>query len=396
VNAFAKSFRREAAWLAHSRWDLALVTLAPLVTLLVLAVLFLSSSPRTLPVAVVDADHSALSRQFVRNLRASAQVEVRAEPTDLHAAQRLARSTAVWAVVLVPQHLERDALAGRPTAIVAYRNASFYSVGALASRGIGGAVDELNRQLRPEQLRQHNLPAVRVELPRVQATVLFNPQLSYEWFLEALLQPGILHVLLSCAVAVALGRELAREGPGGALAEWTGDATLGAAGAALAGKLAPYVLVFTLWQMAGTAWLCGWRGWGVHGSVLLLVAGQFALYACYAAIAALLALLLRDTYTTLSAVALYGGPAMTFSDATLPVIGAPLFTQLWSHALPFSAYVKLQMEQMFMGSPAAVSLPWIGLLGAVGLVFFALAALVLRRAARRQAAPAPGEAVQAC
>jgi ABC-2 type transport system permease protein len=39
------------------------------------------------------------------------------------------------------------------------------------------------------------------------------------------------------------------------------------------------------------------------------------------------------------------------------VIGAPIFTQIWSHVLPFSAYVKLQMEQMFMGSPVAVSLP---------------------------------------
>jgi len=389
VNTLARSVRRELAWLRRSPWDFALVTLAPLATLLVLAALFLSSSPRTLPLAVVDADHSAMSRQFVRNLRASAQVEVLAEPTDLQAAQSLARSTAVWAVVLVPQHLERDALAGRPASIVAYRNASFYSVGALASRGIGGAVDELNRQLRPQQLRQHNLPVVRLEMPRVQATVLFNPQLSYEWFLEALLQPGILHVLLSCAVAVALGREIAA----GSLAQWNSGSSYASAAAALAGKLAPYVLVFTLWQLAGTAWLCGWRGWGVHGSLALLAASQFALYACYAALAAVLALLLRDTYTTLSAVALYGGPAMTFSDATLPVIGAPLFTRLWSHALPFSAYIKLQMEQMFMGSPAAVSLPWLGLLGGVALAMFSLAAWLLQRSARR--APQPGHAAAA-
>ena len=102
------------------------------------------------------------------------------------------------------------------------------------------------------------------------------------------------------------------------------------------------------------------------------------------------ALLVRDTYTALSAVALYGGPALTFSDATLPVIGAPVFTQVWSHVLPFSAYVKLQMEQMFMGSPASASLPWLALMSAVALAMFLLAGLLLRRAMQHplQSSPA--------
>jgi len=303
-----------------------------------------------------------------------------AEPLQLDEAWTLARRTEVWAVVLIPEGLQRDALSGQEAAVLLYRNAAFYSVGALASRGVGDAVAALNAQLRPALMRAHNLPAVRLEAPRIQATVLFNPQLSYEWFLEALLQPGILHVLLSCAVVVALGREL--QSGGGSLDGWIGAG--GGALPALAAKLAPYVLIFTAWQLAGTAWLCGWRGWGVHGSLWLLVAGQLALYACYAAVAAFVALLVRDTYTALSAVALYGGPALTFSDATLPVIGAPLFTQVWSHVLPFSAYVKLQMEQMFMGSPPSASLPWLALMCGVALAMFLAAGGLLRRAVRRE------------
>lgn len=380
---FGAALAREMRWLARSRWDLALVTLAPLVTLVVLGLMFVQSTARLLPIAVVDADHSPMSRQLVRNLRASAQVEVVAEPVQQNEAWTLARRTGVWAVVIIPQGLQRDALSGRQASVLLYRNAAFYSVGALASRGVSDAVAALNTQLRPELMRAHNVPVVRLEAPRIQATVLFNPQLSYEWFLEALLQPGILHVLLSCAVVVALGRDLRPD----ALQDWIRAG--GGAMAALAGKLAPYVLIFTAWQLAGTAWLSGWRGWGVHGSLALLAAGQLALYACYAALAAFVALLVRDIYTALSAVALYGGPALTFSDATLPVIGAPVFTQVWSHVLPFSAYVKLQMEQMFMGSPASASLPWLGLMAGVGLAMFLLASLMLRRATQRELQPSP-------
>jgi len=388
--ALRKAIRRELAWLARSPWDLALLTLAPLLTLVVLGAMFIQGSARELPIAVVDADQSPLSRQLVRNLRASAQVHVVAEPAQLEQAWTLARRTRVWAVVLVPEGLQRDVLAGRQGTVPVYQNASFYSVGALAGRGVESAVGALQRQVLPELARAHNVPAaLRLQAPRVQATMLFNPQLSYEWFLEVLLQPGILHVLLSCAVVMALGREL-RAGAAGAAAQWIGECG-GSAALALAAKLLPYVVVFTVWQMAGTAWVCGWRGWGVHGSLPLLLAGQLALYACYAALAALVALALRDTHTALSAVALYGGPAMTFSDATLPVLGAPLFTRIWSQALPFSHYVKLQMEQMFMGSPASVSLPWLGVLAGVAAAAFALAVFILSRAARRQ----PGAAAWA-
>jgi len=391
MTPFTAALRRELAWLSRSRWDLALLTLAPLLALLALGAIFIEGSARELPIAVVDADHSPLSRQLARNLRASAQVQVAAEPAQLDEAWTLARRTTVWAVVLIPEGLQREVLAGRQGQVLVYQNAAFYSVGALAGRGVDAAVSALQQQVLPDLARARNLPAaLRIQVPRIQATMLFNPQLSYEWFLEALLQPGILHVLLSCAVVVALGRELgatAREGAAGWLDECRGTGLAGAA-SALAGKLFPYVIVFTAWQAAGTAWLCGWRGWGVHGSLAMLLAGQLALYASYAAVAAVVALVVRDTYTALSAVALYGGPAMTFSDATLPVIGAPLFTRIWSQALPFSHYVKLQMEQMFMGASAAVSLPWLGIMAAVALVMFWLAALLLALLARPARQPA--------
>lgn len=372
--AWAAGWRLECGRIRRSRWDLALLTLAPLLTLLLLGALFLQSTPRELPVAVVDADHSAESRLLRRHLAASAQVRLVAEPESLAAAWALARRGEVWAVLHIPAGTAQALHRGDPAPAVLYRNAAFYSVGALAGRGVAAAVAAANRELLPALARQHNLPGLRLELPRVQSTVLFNPQLSYEWFLEALLQPGVLHLLMSALVVMAVCRGAA---PGGPLA--------------LAGQLAPYVLAFTLWQWAGTAWLCGWRGWGVHGSLPLLLLGQLLLYACYAAIAALVGLLLRDGYTALSAVALYGGPAMTFSDATLPVAGGPLFTQVWSALLPFSAYVKLQMAQMFMATPTADSLRWIVLLAGVGAGAFVLAAVIAARRAR-QAAPAGTEA----
>lgn len=385
--AFAAAFRRELRWLRASPWDLGLVTLGPLITLVVLGWMFVASVAVQLPIAYVDQDHSAVSRQLQRNLEASPRVDVVARPDDLAAAWPLIRSGKVWAIVYAPKHTEREILAGRQSVIFVYENAAFYSLGTLAALGASEAISGLTAELTPEIARTRNIPFARLSTPHVQSTVLFNPQLSYEWFLEALLQPGVLHLMMSCVVVMAVGREL-RDGSS---TEWLADAPI----VALAGKLTPYVLIFTAWNLLGVGWMCGVRGWGVHGDMGVLIAGQFLLYASYAALAAMIALLVKNIATALSAVAVYGGPAITFSNATLPTIDAPLFTRIWSHALPFTAYIELQMQQMFMGAPAAASLGPLAALAAFTVVPFAVAALLVMRLRKRpepQLTPAPGPA----
>jgi CheY-like chemotaxis protein len=64
IAAWAAGWRLELARLRASPWDLGLMTLAPLLALVLLGALFHASSPDGLPIAVVDADHSATSREL--------------------------------------------------------------------------------------------------------------------------------------------------------------------------------------------------------------------------------------------------------------------------------------------------------------------------------------------
>ena len=122
--AFVRSALRECARLRADPWDLALATWVPLLALALLAWMFSAGVPRELPVAVVDHDNSAASRELVRRLDAVPGVRVAARPADLTQAWSEVRALRAFAVVHVPAGAERQVLRGGSAVVFAYYNAS--------------------------------------------------------------------------------------------------------------------------------------------------------------------------------------------------------------------------------------------------------------------------------
>lgn len=356
--AFVRSAVRECMRLRADPWDLAMATWIPLLALALFAWMFGAGVPRALPVAVVDHDNSAMSRELVRMIDAAPGLQVAARPADMQQAWAAVRAAEVYAVVHVPEGSGREILRGGSAVVFAYYNASHQTAGQAAERGIGDAVQAAGgRFVRADVARIRGPDAVRAPPLRVQATVLANAARSYEHFLLGLLFPALLHLVACLTMVSALGREL-RDGSAGAWLRESGDRLL----PAVAGKLAPYLLLFTAYGVASLVWLAAIRGGGVAGSAPMLVAAQAAMYLAYGGIALLLVGATRNMGTALSLTGLYAGTSLAFSGATFPIQGAPLFAQIWSHLLPFTPYLKLQAQQLDRGAAWTVSLPLLGIL----------------------------------
>jgi len=369
------AFLREIAHLGRDRWDLAMITIFPAFAIMIVAAMLIQGVPRHLPIAVVDQDQSAFSRAILRAVEASPGVEVAAMPGGMEEAERLAREGRVWAVLHVPRGAGQGLARTRTPAIHILYNASFLTIGSSAAGAIGAAVDAVIAERGLEALRARGLPAVRITPPRVQAIVLFNPQTSFEWYLQALIQPAVLHLLAACVAVMALGREL----EGRSLARW--KARTGGGIMALVGKFAPYFLALSFWGAAWMVWLCGVRGWTMQGSLMLTLLAQMLLLAGTMAISAMLVTLTRSTSVALSASAIYAGSALAYSGGTLPLTGGSAFARGWSGLLPFTHYLSLQMDQ-FLGAPLIVALPGLGVLCVYIVVPLSVALLLLRRAER--------------
>ncbi|PZQ19844.1 MAG: ABC transporter permease [Rhodanobacter denitrificans] len=372
ASSFVDAWSREIAFLRGSMPELAMITVLPLILVATLAWLLSDAVIRDLPIAVVDHDRSDISRELIRRLDASAGLSVVEQPPELSRAWSLVRRLTVYAVVYVPNDLRRDIQRG-DAAVFVYYNASLLTAGQGASRDVASVVAGFDQAvLRPIIALRSGVGAVGRPPLAVQSTLLFNSARSYEHFLLGLLFPGVLHLVAALAMVSALGREL-RDGTGAGWLARSADRY-----AAIAGKLAPYVLLFAAYGSLGVLYLAYARGGGIAGSLGLLLVGQLGLYGACATVSLFLVGLTRDMGSALSMVGLYIGTALAFSGATFPVIEGPLFTRVWNALLPLTAYVRLQVQQVDIGAPWRDSMTWIGALalfvavpGLIGMVRYA-------------------------
>lgn len=351
TRAFQASVRREAAFLLGSFWDLALIVWLPLALLAMVAIQLSAGVMRDLPIAVVDEDGGGMARELVRRLDVAPGLQVATRPVAMQEAEQAVRSNSAYAIVLIPQGLERAVLRGGTGQVLLFYNASYSTPSGSVLREVSAVVQSHARMLAVQQSAAI-LEAGRVRAPpiTVQSRILYNPQASYELQLVALIHPALLHLLFMIAVVSALGREL-RDGTIGA---WLAGSRREAI-ASIAGKLLPYLVVFLLWAALATAYLAELRGWPVQGSVAMLMAGYLAMYLAYAGMAVLIVGLTLSMGQALSMTALYAGASFAFAGAIFPIESSSAFARVWSALLPYTTFARLVAEQWMMGAPIAMS-----------------------------------------
>lgn len=376
--AFLTSLQRELRFLGQSGPELFAATALPLLLAALMAWIFSAGVPRELPIALVDQDRSATSRTLARMLDAAPGVRLAARPTELEAAWTLMRRLEVYATVHVPADTYRRLARGETATLFAYYNGAYQTPSEAAFREIQVVVQALGARVAFEEAGMARGPAaVRAPPIEIQRTVLYNPQGSYEQYLGLLVNAAMLHLLLCLCVITAVGREL-RDGTA---AHWL-TACDEQLVPALLGKIAPYLLAFTLYGMLSLWFIRELRGPGIAGSSALLLLAQFALYAAYAGIGLLFVGLTRNMTVSLSLAAFYAGASLAFANAVFPVETGSLFTRTWSALLPFTQYSSIHEQQVYFGSPPADALPHLGGLALFVLLGGGLGMLLYARAAR--------------
>lgn len=160
---------------------------------------------REIPVAVVDLDHTALSRQAARMADASEQLMVVFKAVSLKDAENLFYDGKVKGVILIPNHFEKDVLSGKQSNMVVYSDASYFLLykqvyaGAVYSVGTLSGGIEIKRMLAEGKSVKQAFD--QQEPLKVQSRYLYNPSGGYGSFVL----PGIVILILQQTMLIGIG-----------------------------------------------------------------------------------------------------------------------------------------------------------------------------------------------
>lgn len=351
--AVRSAARREWRRIAGSPYLLLMLVVFPLASGALMAGLFGTGAVRDVPVVAVDLDGSALSRDFVRMVDASAGVRVSASAPDMDAAETQVLRGQAYGIVLVPEHFAREVARGAAPAITAFYNAQFLVPASQIKTAVSAAAATLSARVEyARRAGQEPGPAAaaHVEPVVLDAHALFNEPLSYVSYLVTPLLPTLLQIFIVIAIVQAYGSE-ARDGTA---RDWFAAAG-GRPWAAVAGKAVPYVLHFTALAFLMLGVIYGPLGVPFRGSFAVVAWATAAFVLAYVAMGFAFIAVVGDLRAGGSLAAFYCAPAFAFAGVTFPAEGMPLAGQVWGSLLPVTHYLRILVQQAMRAAPAAVS-----------------------------------------
>jgi ABC-2 type transport system permease protein len=324
---------------------------------------------KTLPIAVVDLDHTQSSRRAIEAVATIHGFRNVAALDRADQAESVFTRREAMAVLVVPSGFEANILARRAAPIQVLVDGADSTMASTAVAYLQGAVESVGARLVLQQVSAlgYRLPDAAVD---ARVRVLYNPELKSRVFLV----PGLVAIILMLMAALLTSGTVVRERERGTF-ELLAASPLSPL-ELLVGKLLPYWILASIDVVLAVA--TGWVVFGVvpRGSLPLL----FAVSSVFVASALALGLFFSCKLRTQQLAFLVSFittvlPTMLLSGFAFPVRNMPRPLQWVAQIMPATHYIPVVRAIVLKGSGWDVVQWRVGILSAITVL---LAILALR------------------
>ncbi len=238
-------FRRELRLFAHRPLFLFIMIVAPVLCIVFFTTLMADGLPTKLPAGLVDEDDTHVTRIVGRILGSMEETDLVTRYPSFTEARRAMQRGEIYGFFYIPQGLTEDAIANRQPRLSFYTNETYFVPGTLLMKDLRYASELSGLALTRETLYGKGLTeqqAMGILQPIVIEThPLNNPYLDYSVYLNNIILPGILILLIMLSTTYTIGLEWKR-GTQRELYSLSGCSST----VALVGKLLPQTVLFSL------------------------------------------------------------------------------------------------------------------------------------------------------
>ena len=332
-----------------------------------------------LPVAIVDFDNSQTSRNITFNVESSATLAIQSHYDSVLEAKEAISKKEIYAVIVLPKDLEKNAKKGIPTNLPIYYNAELVFIGKNIQSALTQILANENVRLKFSKniAKSTNTTLAMGKsvdiLPQIIA--LYNPNSDFAAFILPALIPCLWQLfIILCMIGFVAYDE--RD-----VGHITGKQN----------KIRAFYTHLTIKVLLNTLIFFAW--WGVfmfsfykfgfidginaHNVATIALCALVTILA-YSSIGIFLYALIRSHTRAISIAAVYAAPSLAFVGITYPINNMEAFATFWSKILPITKYLEVYMQQANYGLPPESSMRFIAY-NLIFLLFGILGILIYRK-----------------
>lgn len=327
--------------------------------------------PAKVPAAIVDNDHSDMSRTITQNLAEMQMVDLKYADEDFSRARKDMQKGEIFGYFLIPDGFQEELLAGRSPVINFYINMAFYVPGSLLLKNFKTTAVYTKAGIAVSAATQTGLvdssEAEKLMLPvNVELRPLNNPWLNYGVYLSDSFVPGLLQLMIMLVTCFTLGQEIKYRTSLQLMRLAKGSVVR-----AVAGELFPQTLIWIVIAVFMESWLFRWGGYPMNGSWLWLTLSEVMFVLASQGFALFIFGVLPNLRLSLSVSALLGILSFSIAAFSFPVESMYPAIGIFSWILPVRYNFLIYIDQALNGIDVYYSRFWY-----IGYICFMVAPLI--------------------
>jgi len=318
--------------------------------------------------AVVDQDHSPVSREIAARLGAGVAFDVQTVPTEAIAERKLDQGEAE-VVVVVPEGTAKGLARGERVEIPMWVDGTDSNRGTIAQSYAESVLRRVSTDRLPTP--PHPLPLPGVPEPRVR--VLYNPALISRWFMV----PGVVVMVLAVITSLLSAMAIVKERENGTIEQLTVTPIQPAE--LILGKLLPFVAIGLFIALMVTAAAVVVFGVPFRGSLAVLVLTSLLFLLSTLGTGLLASTISQTQQQATLMVFMVLMPSFLLGGIFYPVTNMPMWAQWLAALTPTRFFIVIARSLFLKGAGLDVLAREAGALGLIGFVVITVAMLRFRK-----------------
>lgn len=333
--------------------------LLPLAVSFLLTDMMSNGLPTRIPAAIVDLDHSNISRTITQNLDGMQMVSIDRACSSFTQARHLMQQGEIYGYFLIPQNFEQDLLSGRNPTISFYTNMTYYVPASLLYKTfkltavytkagvVTGGLESVGMESQGT-LEGIVLPVNVVTRP------IGNPQLNYAIYLTNSFLPCAMQLLIMLTLCYSLGQTI-KYGKSRELMARSGGSVIRAVTARILPQTVIWSIIVVLFMPALLYRLCGYP---MHGSWGWLLLSEFLLVLAAQGLALFIFCVFPSLRMSMSVCSLLGILSFSLAAFSFPVQSMYGAIGIFSYIVPIRYNFLIYIDQALNGIDIYYSRLW--------------------------------------